>query len=158
MENPKYDLAQSFNQVNQTTSLQLAAQSELVVKLGRYNGWPEYFPPSCPPLEAQPDNFVAFRIVSSNPPAKQDFESHYIAKIKFSPDKLCLACGLSIFRSLNDVNLVRKRYKPLREKLIAQGSITANDGVVLQTGPANHWTWWTNTVTCHAGFSVIESE
>jgi hypothetical protein len=82
-----------------------------------------------------------------------------VAQKKFPPDEGCRACGLSVYRDLNDAKNARARYKPLRDKKIARGHITESDGVVMQTStPASHYTWWMKTATPEACFSEVEPE
>lgn len=120
--------------------------------------WPEHFPPSCPPVEAKPDAFQAFRLVSSIPPTKEDFFSHFIANLPFNPDELCRACGLSVYRELEAAKAARKRYKPLRSKMVAVGFIGLNDGVVMQTSSPGHHTWWAKTTAPEASFNEVHPE
>ncbi len=121
--------------------------------------WPSHFPAACPPIEARPAEMNVFRMVASSPPTKEDFMSHVDANKPYNSAEQCRACGLSVYTDLKDAKTARKRFKPLRGLLIARGSITSNDGVVLQTStPASHYTWWVKTSTPEASFSEIEPE
>mgnify|MGYP000844256628 CR=1 FL=1 len=119
--------------------------------------WPEYFPDQCPPAEARRDTLEAYRLVSSDPPAAEDFLPAFIEAPhrQFPPDKLCMACGVSVFKTAADAMRTRARFKPLRAKRIAKGSISPEDGAVLETGQLTHTTWWLQTLTPHAKFNEV---
>lgn len=116
--------------------------------------WPQYYPESCPPKDARVDNLSVFRLVSS-PITKADF----LPSLREQPDRqfqdLCLACGVSVFTDKEKIAERQRRYKALRVKKIAAGTITASDGLVLETLSESHLTWWLQTEEPHRTFSEI---
>lgn len=116
--------------------------------------WPEYFPEQCPPAEARYDNVQVFRLVDGVPLSAEDFRPTVIEwpHRAFGADKLCAACGVSVFRNLQDVLKTRARFNPLRNKKIARGHITERDGLVLETFEPTHMTWWLQTSTPQVNF------
>ena len=117
--------------------------------------WPAYFPEQCPPLQARIDNIQVYRLVDSTPLTANDFLPTVVEHPHrpFPADKLCAACGVSVFRNVQDVMAKRRRFAPLRNKKIARGCITESDGLVLETFEPTHITWWLQTVAPHANFT-----
>ncbi len=119
--------------------------------------WPDYFPNQCPPVDARKDWLAVFRLVSQNPPAQGDF----LPTIKESPhrqftdENLCIACGVSVFKNIDDILKKREKYKPLREKKVASGIILPDDGLVKETGGQSHLTWWLQTEEPHTSFREV---
>lgn len=132
----------------------LAATQSSSEKRTRMNKWPNYFPEQCPPVDARNDNIQVFRLVDGAPLSAKDFRPTVIEQPHraFEADKLCAACGVSVFRNVQDVIKKRSRFKPLRSKKIALGSITEVDGLVLETFEPTHMTWWLQTATPHINF------
>jgi len=55
------------------------------------------------------------------------------------------ACGVSFYRQLADVQRTRRRFKPLRKRHVAKGSLLAWFGVMLATPTSatpSHFTLW----------------
>jgi hypothetical protein len=121
----------------------------------RMTNWPDYFPEQCPPGKARNDNVQVFRLVSGTPLSAEDFHPTIIESPHrpFEPENLCAACGVSVFRNVQDVIKKRAKYKPLRSKKIASGRITESDGLVLETFAPTHMTWWLQTSTPHINFT-----
>jgi hypothetical protein len=121
--------------------------------------WPDYFPDQCPPAEARNDNVQVFRLVDGAPLSAEDFLPTFIEQPHrpFDADKFCAACGVSVFRNVQDVVQKRSRFKPLRGKKIARGRITEVDGRVLETFEPTHMTWWLQTAAPHINF-VLHDE
>lgn len=122
--------------------------------------WPDYFPEQCPPVDARKDELAVFRLVSNNPPTSGDF----LPTIKespphrdFSDEVLCIACGVSVFKNIDDIVKKRTRYKALRDKKVARGIIMPNDGLVKETFGLSHVTWWLQTEEPHATFFEVEN-
>jgi len=116
--------------------------------------WPDYFPDQCPPNSAREEQLRVFRLVANCPPSIQDFVPVLIEQPhrKFDSTELCLACGVSVFKNIEDANKRRKRFKPLRNKQIAVGLITQEDGLILETCTDSHVTWWLQTEEPHRNF------
>ena len=122
--------------------------------------WPDYFPEQCPPAEARQDTLLVYRLVEGSPPTERDFQPTIVESPhrQFPPDKLCMASGVSVFKNPADARRKREKYKPLREKKIARGTIQPEDGFVLETGEQSHVTWWLQTTTPHARFDEVLSD
>ncbi len=72
--------------------------------------WPDYFPDDCPPQDAQPATGDVYRLVKQNPPESKDFIP--LREKKTGEDfgeKECQACGLSVFRNVEDAIRVKNR-------------------------------------------------
>ncbi len=132
----------------------LAAIKSSLETTTRMTKWPAYFPEQCPPADARNDNVQVFRLVDGTPLSAEDFRPTIVEQPHrpFQPEKLCAACGVSVFRSVQDVIKKRERFKPLRSKKIACGRITESDGLVLETFEPTHMTWWLQTSTPHITF------
>lgn len=118
------------------------------------DSWPDYFPHECPPAEARRDNVEVFRLVAGTPPSQADFMPTIVEfpHRDFTSDQCCAACGVSVYRDVKDIIRKRKQYKALRDKKIAVGRISHEDGLVLETFEPSHMTWWLQTVTPHLSF------
>lgn len=111
--------------------------------------WPSYYPPQCPPAEARSDQLQAFRLVGNTTPAQADFSPSIIETPHRSfPEKLmCQACGVSIYKKLEDIKMIQAKFPRFKQKLIALVEITQNHGLILETPPTrepnnSHTTWW----------------
>lgn len=122
------------------------------------DSWPEYFPRECPPVDARRDNIEVFRLVDGCPPSTADFRPTLVEypHRNFEGEKRCAACGVSVFRDVKDIIRKRSLYKPLRDKKIAVGRISHEDGLVLETFEPSHLTWWLQTLTPHLSFVEVE--
>lgn len=118
----------------------------------RLQDWPEHFPESCPPSDAEPPQGSYYRIVDSDPPTSDDFVSNLRLKqlgLRFKGGKRrwsddCQAAGLSILEDLTEVKNLRDSCGPMRSKAIAYGDIS-DDGLIKHTpgkSGASHHTWW----------------
>lgn len=104
--------------------------------------WPDYYPNSCPPEGAFPAEGVVFRFTDEPEPRPGDFEPHVIKfPGKQFPD-MCLASGLSVYRTLEDAQRKRRRVPGLRDKCIARGSLNNEAGLLMKTLKHGHHTWW----------------
>lgn len=122
--------------------------------------WPDYFPEQCPPSQARGEELRVFRLVSQNPPTKEDFLPSIIEQPhrKFDTEEFCCACGVSVFKDIADVKVKMARYKALRKKQIAMCEIKEQDGLILETFSGSHVTWWLRTDTPHSTFrEVVEN-
>lgn len=111
--------------------------------------WPDYFPDNCPPDNAREASGEVYRLVDNNPPTPEDFQSwreqHPNEQCPKSVTE-CQASGLSVFTSMDDVNMARQKVKRLRKKKIAHSNLTSDLGRILHTPSQNtgesHHTWW----------------
>lgn len=110
--------------------------------------WPPFFPDSCPPDESEPAAGIVFRLTATETPSEEDFKSHrelYPTRQYSVPE--CEACGLSVYRNIEDVRRAIAIVPALRSKKIAQGELRAEFGRIKHTPKnnqygASHHTWW----------------
>lgn len=67
----------------------------------------------------------------------------------------CLACGVSVFKSLSEMEIRRKRYLAWRGKKIAKGALDTNSGDTLQKGTKGYLTWWILIENPHLLFETV---
>lgn len=117
--------------------------------------WPAFFPDGVPPETATAASGVAYRLVRQLPPDKSDFRSSHEENPKrdFGED-FWMACGVSFHKRLADARRTRARFKPLRKRMIARGTLRSEFGVMLRTGSGSHLTVWLRKgVTPHESFT-----
>lgn len=107
--------------------------------------WPPYFPPQCPPEDANDALAEVFRLVPSNPPAVSDLESW----AQRHPKKWmgnCKASGLSVFTMESDALRLIRRVPGISApgKLIAGATLSPEAGKLMHTprDGNSHHTWW----------------
>jgi hypothetical protein len=106
--------------------------------------WPNYFPLGVPPDDAVDANGPVYRLVKLCPPQANDFLSSYEEYPGRSFHDLENACGMSVYRLIQDVQRTRNRYRPLRNRRIAIGVLLPEFGRMKPT-PTNgdsHYTVW----------------
>lgn len=108
--------------------------------------WPSFYPDDCPPADAMPASGGAYRLVETNPPRREDFRSH---RDRFPERPFHVpewqACGVSIYRDVEDIKRLRRRIRKLRSLDIAYGELEPSLGLVLptpSTSEPSHYTWW----------------
>lgn len=114
--------------------------------------WPDFYPPQCPPADAQAAFGHYFRLVDDTPPSGEDTMTHVELKSvgkryknKDFGDQQCMAAGFSVFDELAAAERTRKSVGPLRKKKVAKVDVTG-PGAVKQTGSnLSHHTWWRPT-------------
>ena len=120
-------------------------------------GFPEGWPESCPPADAEDAGGVYFRLVNASPPSVSDFESHLESgRVPKGPP--CLRAGLSVFRTLRDVRH-QAALIPALGSMIAQATLDAAHGKSKPTKGKvpSHTTWWPYADTDRRVlFSVVE--
>jgi hypothetical protein len=87
-------------------------------------------------------------------------------KMILSPTNSCIPISITaekhsvwfVVSLLIKIKRTRKRFKVLRKKKIAVGTITPNDGFILETGGGTHVTWWVQTQTPHVSFKVVNED
>jgi hypothetical protein len=129
------------------------------------HSWAGYFPMGCPPNEASDANGVVIRLVQNNPPAPSDFKSHYeLSPNKDWGDRLCKACGLSVYGDRTDAKRIMAQVPALRNRLLATGELEPEFGKVLPTPSRrsrtpSHGTWWLSQgVEPWKSFSVLPQD
>lgn len=108
--------------------------------------WPDHFPVQCPPSHSAEASGSLFRFINGRTPALRDFLSHYErdpnANVDHDP---CLARGLSVLKTYEDCNIMRKGVPALRKKRIAMGKPQEASGLLAGTPSRTcqgHCTWW----------------
>lgn len=112
--------------------------------------WPSYFPNSCPPKDSSQTNGDVYRFVSDDTPTSSDFTSFWI---KFPNRRMdferrgqhCQCCGLSVAKSIEDLENKRKLVPRFKNMRIAGATLTPSDGRIRNTPMGRdkkHYTWW----------------
>ena len=110
-----------------------------------------HLPSDCPPASTESTFGEVYRFIDMNhsTPLPEDFLSWR----ELNPDKPCptgvqecQACGVSVFRSINDVRRAQKIIPGLKKKKPALGNLTPELGLIQntpskKTGKSHH-TWW----------------
>ena len=105
----------------------------------------EPLPENCPPDEAEEIAAprLVYRLVRSNPPTDDDFQSQQAEK----PDRVfqdvteCQARGLSVFANRNVAEQLATRGS-LQGTAVCQVTLTPGAGCIQPTGRRSHRTWW----------------
>lgn len=114
--------------------------------------WAEPLPDGCPPPEAwEPQNEVYYRLVEGSSPTARDFDSHRILypKKSFEGRTECQVRSVSINSDSQKLQKLTK-LNIHRNKRVAKLALPPKSGVVLQTGPPSHHSWWLK-----AGFDPV---
>jgi hypothetical protein len=119
--------------------------------------FPKHFPEDCPPKAAKPVKGEIFRFIRKKVPEDRDFKSHFVLEIKFEPDKLCEACGCSVYLSEEDARAKAEKTPYLKGKKLAKAKLSPEWGRIAQTFDPPHHTWWlVNDKSPTIMFDVIE--
>lgn len=108
--------------------------------------FPDYFPLQCPPSIAQNPNGEYYRLVKEQNIGDNDFMPHVLLypDRDFS-EKLCEACGLSLFTNIQTSDRLRLAVPGFRKCHIAKAILKNEDGKILHTPSScshDHFTWW----------------
>ena len=115
--------------------------------------WPDHYPESCPPGDADTPAGTCYRLVKKAQIAERDFMSYlelHLKGLRFSGEKPwddskdCLAAGLSVHPTKEAADQKRKSSGGMRRLKIAEGNI---DGVgrianTSSNSDPHHQTWW----------------
>jgi hypothetical protein len=114
--------------------------------------WPEDIPAQCPPDDASPMTTIVYRFVKKDPPSEEDFSRPIDKPRKAQPsaDEVCSLFALSVFTEADDIPIARQLIPGFKRRLVAEGRITPNDGVmkpepIADFGQAvirSHHDWW----------------
>lgn len=119
-------------------------------------GFPEDFPLGVPPNDAEDAHGEAYRLVRNDPPISDDFLGYYVEK-KINGSQRPGDYGTSMYRTQCDIKVMRKMYKPQREKKIAKGELKAVHGKISKVNSKNHFELWLREKTgIEKNFSVVE--
>lgn len=108
--------------------------------------WPNHYPASCPPQEAEAVSGNVYRFTNRNNPKHRDFQSYYELK----PDenwgeKACDARGLSVYSTTEDCIAAAAAVPALRKKKVCVANLPNKSGVIAETpskNTNNHKTFW----------------
>jgi hypothetical protein len=108
--------------------------------------WPTYYPESCPPQDSLETDGQVYRLVSADGPAENDFLPYWIKcpqrREEFQvKNQVCESCGLSVYRSLEDIKRLQRRIRHLPEK-IGVANLDHSKGRIKRTFGKTHYTWW----------------
>ncbi|MCU0426787.1 MAG: hypothetical protein MUF71_14300 [Candidatus Kapabacteria bacterium] len=104
--------------------------------------WSEELPLNCPPSQAKTANNEVFYRLCNYPVSDKDFLSHRA----LSPTKVfsvseCQARSLSIMDTLESAKKLLL-LPSLKGKKIVKIHLIEENGLILQTGKPNHFSWW----------------
>lgn len=99
-------------------------------------------PPGCPPTDAQACIGEIYRLVPSVPVDATGFISQFELYPKKDWKDGCMARGLSVSLSYEALISLRGRVRGLRDFKIVSASLKHEVGLIKQTGPPAHHTWW----------------
>jgi hypothetical protein len=125
--------------------------------------WPDFFPKGIPPSTAAAAAGKAFRLVKTLPPVDSDFLSTYeeCPGRKVDNDIDGMLFGVSFHRNLECSEKARRRYKALRNRYIAMGTLRNDHGVCKQTpsssGPSHLTVWRFEKSLIHPDF-ILDAE
>lgn len=114
--------------------------------------WPDDLPADCPPAEAEEVERVVYRFVKAEPLTVDDFARPIDKPRKTPPaaDEMCEMCALSVFADTADLPVARQFIPGFKKKRVAEGTVTADDGVMQCTPTtvagspmmSSHHDWW----------------
>ncbi|WP_009633911.1 hypothetical protein [Synechocystis sp. PCC 7509] len=106
-----------------------------------------HLPSDCPPSSTESTSGEVDRFIDMNhsTPLPEDF----LSLRELNPDKPCPKgatecqyCGVSVYRSIDDVRRVPKRIPAFKKKKLALGNLTSNLGLIQntpsKTGKSHH--------------------
>ncbi len=106
---------------------------------------PDLCPDDCPPVAAITANGTYYRTVKNCPPSSTDFISYLEEGKKIvGSHKTCIACGISIFKSIRDAHHHQELF-PAKKLSVSVANLVPKDGLTLDTPSRqypNHVTWW----------------
>lgn len=112
-------------------------------------GWPDYYPPICPPSQAEEISGEVYRFTESENPSEKDFTPfkilHPLQKWE-NKKKECESCGLSVLRTHEDCAAMRRKIPSFKKKFISVANLSQNHGKIKNTPSErtidHHFTWW----------------
>ena len=124
--------------------------------------WANELPEGCPPAEILiPSGDVFFRLIYD---AEQISEDDFKPYLELYPDKhydgyqKVKASGLSVFDTIPDASL-RRLPNMKKFKGVAKLVLTAEDGVLMKSGPnEHHYTWWRSKTFDISTATIIKNE
>lgn len=108
--------------------------------------WPNHYPNSCPPNEAEPTSGQIYRFTYKSTPMAKDFKAFYDGDpSKDWGDLACQARGLSVYPTLEACREAAGKVPSLAKKKLASGAMQVSYGKIAETPSKNtssHMTWW----------------
>ena len=106
--------------------------------------WPDFYPPNCPPAEAESASGTVYRLVQHNPAQAEDFKTPWEEyRSEFEPPTID-NCGISVHTDRQDSEQLRSRIRKFRRRQIAEGALNPTLGMI-QHRPSlekSHHAWW----------------
>ena len=109
--------------------------------------WPDFFPADCPPSDAEDASGRLYRLIAGEDPEAGDFVPLVVSQPgRTFAERQCQACGLSVYREVDDAHRLRRRVPGHRDKRIAVGEFDEEPVGRLRHTPTrhedSHHTWW----------------
>lgn len=104
--------------------------------------WPNHFPPSCPPADATAPRGLFFRFVRRHPVPSDELKSKQEKRPLEVFDEACLACGVSLYERIEDLDAMRRAVGGFKKMVVAAISLDGAPGQLKQTRLPSHHTWW----------------
>lgn len=109
--------------------------------------WPTDLPDSCPPSEAMPSTGLYYRLLRSNPATSKDYIRPRDSRKHrdLTGDDLCKASAFSVYADVEDARRVRETSPGFTHRIVAQGELKPEMGVLHPTPTAtteSHASWW----------------
>lgn len=100
---------------------------------------------------------MVYRIVKTNPPTVDDFQTH--AQLGIAPNvDYCRRCALSLYDSYSKA-MHRLNLAPRLGRHIAQAKLTPDHGLISPVNKAGHMDWWAYRGAVMPGeFTVSDDE
>lgn len=112
-------------------------------------GWSTYYPPDCPPLQADDISGEVYRFTKTQNPTENDFKPLKILcpnQIWSNQKKECESCGLSVLRTREDCIDMRRKVPSFKKKFISVANLSPSHGKIKNTPSErtieHHFTWW----------------
>ena len=104
--------------------------------------FPENWPDSCPPPDAEPAQGSYFRVTTGNPPSAKDFKT-YAELAKVPNASPCLRVGLSLLKNIDDA-IHQTRLFPKTGRFVFSANLEPQHGKCKPTKGSlpTHTTWW----------------
>ena len=114
-------------------------------------------PAHCPPAKAEGIAATLYRICGASPPDAEDYTSHVrstsLRKVRQAQAALkrdpqdCTPSGLSVYLTEKDIRHACKLFPFAQGAFVYITNVNANEGVLLPTRSAEHYTYWPRAST-----------
>ncbi|WP_429072812.1 hypothetical protein [Aeromonas veronii] len=106
------------------------------------NPYPDFFPVGVPADTADDAHGEAYRLVKNNPPTSSDFYAYHLDKVNPKPVPSASDCGTSMFRRRESIAAMKAISKPLKNRMIAIGTLENHFGKVSKERHDSHFEAW----------------